>query len=177
MTDNTEIHYTPQAVAKEIKVSVQSVRRWADAYQDLLSDASHPAPGKTRLYTEGDIKKLKQIKDLRDKGLTTDAITIKLSEATKSQSKDTTQIASPDATDTTFTAIQTAPDAPDSTPVSIVALDAINTLQRRFEALESSVTESKRNQRDGVVMFGVGFVAACGLFVLLLLLFMLRNYL
>ncbi len=38
MSDQTPIHYTPQAVAKEIEVSVQSVRRWADTYKELLSD-------------------------------------------------------------------------------------------------------------------------------------------
>lgn len=178
MTDNTEIHYTPQAVAKEIKVSVQSVRRWADAYQVLLSDAAHPAPGKTRLYTWQDIEIMKQIKDLRGKGLTPDIITIKLSEATKSQPKDTIATGSPDtSTDTAPTALQNTPAAQDSAQSTLMVLDAIDTLQHRIEALEQSMPVPVAKQGEWFSGFGFGFVAALLFVLLLLALFALRNYL
>jgi DNA-binding transcriptional MerR regulator len=166
MTDTSLYHFTPQAVAKQIDVSVQSVRRWADTYKDFLSESANPAPGKTRLYTWADVEVLRRIKELRDSGLTPEAITINLSVPTKSLPTDISAIAS-----------VAAPDAPHASPGSIVALEAMNTLQRRFEALEASVKEGKQSQRDGVVMFGIGFICALVFVVLLLLLFLLRHYL
>ena len=162
MSDHAPIHYTPQAVAREIEVSVQSVRRWADTYKDLLGDSANPAPGKTRLYIWDDIQILKQIKELRDKGLTPNAITISLSESAKTISTGDIE--------TVTELLPALPDAPESTLGAIVALDAILSLQRQIEALaalpakiralEQAKVSDRRLVRDGVFIFMAGVVVA-----------------
>ncbi len=145
MPDTSLYHFTPQAVAKQIDVSVQSVRRWADTYKEFLSESANPAAGKTRLYTWADVQTLRRIKDLRDSGLTPEAITISLSESTKSLPEDTNAIVPP-----------IAPDARHATPAPLVGQEYIMSIERRFEALE-------RSQRHAVYYMALGI--GIGLFL------------
>ncbi len=169
MTDNLNQQHTfaPHDIAGMLGVSAMTVRGWADYHKAHLSEVANPTPGKPRAFTWADVEKFRQIKAWRDSGLSVEAINNTLS---GNIPKAITTVTTPDNS----TALQTATDAPESTPASIVMLDA---MRSDIEALRAAVAESRHNQRDGVVMLGVGFVAACGLFILLLLLFILRNYL
>jgi DNA-binding transcriptional MerR regulator len=163
MTDTNAYHYTPQAVAKKIDVSVQSVRRWADTYKEFLSDSANPTTGKTRLYTENDVKTLRRIKELRDTGLTPEAIAASLPKPTKSQ---------PEDTNVEPAALQkSAPDVTTATPALIVALDDLrNEFRAEIEALRQSRGEDGRYQRDFVVGLTLGAIGMCVVFILLVLL-------
>jgi DNA-binding transcriptional MerR regulator len=164
---NEQHKFAPHDVAGMFNVSVMTVRRWADYHKAHLSDLANPLAGKARAFTWADVKKLRQIKAWRDSGLSVEAINNRLSGTV-------TESITPTVMADSFNAIQTAPD---STPASIVVLDAITTLQRDVAALKASSQTPVTSQRDGVIMFGVGFIAALVFVVLLLLLFLLRNYL
>jgi DNA-binding transcriptional MerR regulator len=155
---NEQHTFAPHDVAGMFNVSVMTVRRWADYHKQHLSDVANPPPGKARAFTWADVEKFRQIKAWRDAGLSVEAINNRLSGTI-------TEAVTANVTDGSFTALQTAPSAPESMPASIVALDA---LQRRLEAVETSVADSRNSQRDGVLMFGVGFIAAL-LFVVVII--------
>ncbi len=156
------MQYRTSDAATICNVTVNTVRNWCKDYGAFLSPGASGAGG-NRSFSGRDLEVFKYIAQLRSENMQKPAILQRLSETTFAEIDEHT-----DATDTTSTAIQTAPDAPDSTPASIVALDAITALQRDVAALKASVTESKQSQRDGVVMFGVGFIAAL-LFVVVII--------
>jgi hypothetical protein len=106
---------------------------------------------------------LRHVKALRDEGLQTIAINDKLSGLT---------FAEIDTPANANIAIVDAPDKPDRAPGTIVGQDYMMSIERRFEALQASVNEVRQapvtSQRDGVLMFGVGFIAAL-LFVVVII--------
>jgi DNA-binding transcriptional MerR regulator len=154
--------YGTTEVARACNVTLNTVRNWCKDYSAYLSPGASGSDGQ-RVFSGRDLEVVKYIAQLRTEKMQKGAILQRLSETTFAEIDERT-----DATDTTFTAIQNAPDAQGDASAITVALHAITTLQRRFEALEASVTESKRNQRDGVLMFGVGFIAAL-LFVVVII--------
>ncbi len=145
------MQYRTSDAATVCNVTVNTVRNWCKDYGAFLSPGAS-GEGGNRSFSGHDLEVFKYIAQLRSENMQKPAILQRLSETTFAE------IDTP-LNDTNL-AIVDAPDTPDTTPASIVVLDAISTLQRRFEALESSVNEVKQSQRDGVLMFGVGFIAA-----------------
>jgi DNA-binding transcriptional MerR regulator len=167
---------TKQAAIK-LQVSPNTLRNWSDQYSTYLGESARPGYQPERQFTDKDLTVLTYIKQLRAEGMKEDSIKLRLAEtkftAIEILQTDINRLQQ----DTTFTTIQNAPDAPESSPASIVVLDAIATMQSDIAALKASSQVQLHNQRDGVVMFGMGFIA-CAVFVLLLLaLFALRHYL
>lgn len=160
---------TPQEIQNTLGITSITLRRWCDYHKTYLSTGTQPRHGQARRFTGKDLEVLRHVQSLRDQGMTTAIINEHLSTLTFAE------IDTP--TNDTNLAIVDAPDTPDSTPAPIFAPEYLITMQRDIEALKAATTESKRNQRDGVIMFGVGFLAACGLFILLLLLFLARHWL
>jgi DNA-binding transcriptional MerR regulator len=64
----------PADAAKEIGVSVHTIRRWCEWHAAALSAAANPPPGAPRQLTWHDIEIFKTVKDLRARGLQTQAI-------------------------------------------------------------------------------------------------------
>jgi DNA-binding transcriptional MerR regulator len=156
--------FTPNEVAQLTGIAAHNVRRWSEYHSNHLSPLANPPTGQARHYTGRDIEVLKHIDSLRKLGLTVPVINEQLVGLTFA-------VIDTDAIAATSTALPTAPDAPDRASASLVALDAINTLQRRVESLERS------KEPSFTVGLGVGFIAALVFVVLLLLLFLLRHYL
>ncbi len=149
--------------AQAVCVTVHSLRRWCEWHAAHLSLGANPTPGEARRLTGVDIEVLRHVKALRDEGLQTIAINDKLSGLT---------FAEIDTPANANIAIVDAPDKPDRAPGTIVGQDYMMSIERRFEALQASVNEVRQapvtSQRDGVLMFGVGFIAAL-LFVVVII--------
>jgi len=63
--------WSGQSVAKELDISVASLRRWTDEFTDYLSKGAGAAKNRShRRYTDRDVRILKIIKDLMNDGLT-----------------------------------------------------------------------------------------------------------
>lgn len=152
--DQEAFHFAPHDVAGLTNVSVQSVRRWAEYHSSHLSSTANPAPGQPRRFTWADIETFRRIKELRDIGLSVEAINLKLSE-----DKAVVAIKNP-TTAVSVMAAQDAPGTPDSTQVLIVAQEAI---LRRLEAVEAS-------RWNGVIAYAWGVLTAALFFLIIVLL-------
>lgn len=63
--------WSGQSVAKELDISVASLRRWTDEFTDYLSEGAGSAKNRShRRYTDRDVRILKIIKELMNDGLT-----------------------------------------------------------------------------------------------------------
>jgi DNA-binding transcriptional MerR regulator len=155
--------FRPIDASKECGVTVNTIRNWCKDYAACLSPGAG-VEGSYRVLTEEDIEKLKYIAQLRTENLQKHQIILRLQETTFGhiEPSNSPQIA-----------LQNLPITPDATLAPIVAQDYIASAKRRFEALELSVAESKRNQRDYVQGLTLGFLAACGFFAVVLLLALL----
>src|SRR4051812_39604999 len=96
---------------------------------------------------------LKYIAAMRSEGLQKDAIGVRLQETVIGDIETLaalqgTAIAQTSAAGSTLQPYKDAPDVLDSTPSALMALEAITTLQRRFETLEAAVKEDKQSLRD-----------------------------
>lgn len=154
MEDPGLYHFTPQAVAKQVGVSVQSVRRWAEQYKDFLSDSANPAPGKARLYTWADVETLRKIKEFRDLALPLDEITKRLS----------SPAALPD-TVAPIVATQAPQESPQAGPAPLAMVEAITALQRQIDTLQQAQRPAWWWWLAGVVC-GLGLAAIAELFAL-----------
>lgn len=154
MEDPGLYHFTPQAVANQIGVSVQSVRRWAEQYKDFLSDSANPAPGKARLYTWADVETLRRIKEFRDLALPLDEITKRLSTPT-----------APPATVAPIVATQAPQESPQAGPAPLAMVEAITALQRQIDGLQQAQRPAWWWWLAGVVC-GLGMAGIAELFAL-----------
>jgi DNA-binding transcriptional MerR regulator len=153
---------TKQAAIK-LQVSPNTLRNWSDQYADFLSEAARPGHLPERKFADKDMTVLTYIKQLRAEGMKEDSIKTRLSE-TKFNDTEILQAGTSALQVDVAIASVDAQDARDGSFAPIVGQDYLMSIERRFEALQVSVDEVKRtpvtSQRDGVIMFGVGFVAA-----------------
>jgi DNA-binding transcriptional MerR regulator len=164
------VQYHTGDAAQACKVTLNTVRNWCRDYAAFLSPGASVTSG-ARVFNGRDMEVFKYIALLRAEGMQKGAIVQRLGETTFAEidaTQEDTAIASVDAQ-----------DARDGSFAPIVGQDYLMSIERRFEAMQASVDEVKRtpgtSQRDGVIMFGVGFIAALVFVVLLLLLFLLRH--
>ncbi len=163
MSEQEGFHFAPHVVAGMLDVSVQSVRRWADYHKDYLSATANPPPGTPRGFTWADVEQLRQIKALRESGLSAAAINTRLSDDIR---KATNRL----PTTVSVVGSQTPQDGLESTPAPLVAPDYLMAIERRFESIERFVIESKQARRDPVQWFALGFLVAGFLFLGMVLL-------
>lgn len=149
--------------ANRLQVSPNTLRNWSDQYKLFLSAGAQAGAQPERRFTEKDLVVLTYIKQLRAEGLQAPEITQRLTETTFQDNE--VLVEAPKI------AIQPAPIAPEALPAvqesrsdDSGVIMAITTLQSRFEALERSVGESRRDFVSGVA---VGFIGA-GLFFLII---------
>ncbi len=162
------MQYGTTDAATACNVTLNTIRTWAKDYSAFLSAGATGESGQ-RVFTARDLEVLKYVAQLRSERMQKGAILQRLDETTFSE------IDTP--LNTTNLAIANAPDPPDLTPAPIVTPEYLISIQHDIEALKAAVTEGKRNQRDNMVVFVAGFLAACGLFILLLLIFLARHWL
>lgn len=155
-TDET---YQPAQVAALLGVNVGTIRRWTTAHSARLSHSAAPVPGGRRKLTALDMEVLRAVRDLRDKGLTVEAINARLGGMT---------FAVPISTE----AAQTAPDAPGDDLAPIVAQYDVATLtapiMARLEAIERAQAASDAARRHWLVAFALGMIAM-GVLILIVL--------
>ncbi len=157
----------PADIAKECGVSVGTVRNWCAEYAEFLSMGANPIDG-NRLLNERDLEICRYIASLRKEGMSKPQIILRLRETTFGHVDTEQSIVKP------IEAPQSLQESHQDTSSMIVALHA---MQTDIEALKASTQDARQSQRDGVVMFGVGFIAALLFVLLLLALFALRHYL
>jgi DNA-binding transcriptional MerR regulator len=152
-------------------VSVGTMRNWSDQYADYLSETARPGHLPERRFTEHDITILTYVKQLRGEGMQAEQIRTRLDETEFIEGEIIQQQAPTEANKhqqpTAALTAQTSPDVTTAPPAVIVALDD---LQRRFEALERSIESIKQERRHVIYQMALGFLTACGLFLILLLL-------
>jgi DNA-binding transcriptional MerR regulator len=159
LDQQTSQSFAPHEAAILTGVSVHSIRRWCEYHAAYLSPRANPESGVQRRLTPRDVEVMKHVKSLRDDSLSVNLINEQLAGLTFAE------IDSDPSTDSHAIAYQDAPDAPESSPASIVALDA---MRSDIDVLKAFVADSRQSQRDGVLMFGVGFIAAL-LFVVVII--------
>lgn len=166
MPSNKNSHtFAVSEAAAAVGASVHSLRRWCEWHAPHLSSGANPTSGQARRLDRRDIEVLRYVKAQRDEGLQTLAINKQLKGLTfaviDKPSTGEQQIDEP-------AALEGLGDAPSDIVVSS-AINAIETLNRRVEALETirQTPAPVVAQRDATVAFGLGFVAAL-LFVLLI---------
>jgi DNA-binding transcriptional MerR regulator len=154
--------YGTTEVAQVCGISLNTVRQWANDYSAFLGPNARGEQG-DRAFSTNDLEVLKYVAQLRSERMRKDAIIQRLGETTfpeiEQADQPLSELALPDATESHHAA-----------PGAIVGLDAINTLERRFEALEAG----RKDFAQGVAL---GFIGALVFVIFLLLLFLLRNYL
>ena len=142
--------------AEAVGVTIHSLRRWCEWHATHLTPGANPTPGHARRLSGVDIEVLRHVKSLRDEGLQTIAINEHLATLTFAE------IDNLDQTNTALESSPALPDAPHATPAPIVAQDYYLSVERRLVALERSW------QPSTITALGIGFLAACMLFLLLI---------
>lgn len=160
-------HNAPHDTANALGITPATLRRWCEYHAAYLSSGANPLAGQARRFSGRDLEVLRHCKQLRAQGLTVANINEQLAGLTFAEIDTDAAPIAPES----LLAIQ---EGQHSGPGLIVVVDDHET---RLALLEASVSEDRHRQRDGVVMFTAGFLAACGLFVLLLLLFLVRHWL
>jgi DNA-binding transcriptional MerR regulator len=166
------MQYHTTDVSKACNVTLNTVRNWCKDYGQFLSDDATVTTGQ-RSFTGRDLEVFKYIALLRSEGMQKGAIVQRLGETTfadiDSGANSIEANPSPgdhsSTVDATLQAHRNELMAPDGAPALIVVVDD---LQKRMALLEASTKEDRHNQRDGVMMFGLGFIAAL-MFVLLII--------
>lgn len=144
----------PIDLARELDVSVGTIRNWTDEYAEFLSLGGRGEGGR-REFEETDVQIIRYIAQLRNEKMLKPQIVERLHETSVGE------------TETLPTNLaQQPPDLPtnpqeilQNTPQQLVVLDAIDTVMRRVERLE-------RRQWDGVMLFALGVIAGAGIFLL-----------
>jgi DNA-binding transcriptional MerR regulator len=151
---------TPAGAADLVGVEVYTIRRWCDWHKVHLSPGASPAAGALRRLIMRDVEVLRAVRDLRAQGLTTTTINEQLE-----------NMAFPEVSTDPPINTELAPPASQETqgnaPALIVVVDD---LQTQMRALQQAIVEHKQSQRDTLQTFVLGFLTACGLFLILLLL-------
>jgi DNA-binding transcriptional MerR regulator len=70
----------PSTLAERLEVNSDTIRRWANTYQQYLSAGANPARGKTRSFSEDDARVLLLVATLRNSGVDHDDIETRLKE-------------------------------------------------------------------------------------------------
>ena len=148
------MQYYTKDVAQTCNVTVNTVRNWCRDYGQFLSEGATVTTG-NRFFSGRDLEVFKYIATLRAENMQRTAILQRLSETTFPE-VDT----EPEADSAIVT--QNAPITPHVTPAPIVAVDYLQALERRLERLERST------QPSYLTGIGIGFLAACFLFLLLI---------
>lgn len=158
--------HTPHSTANMLEITPVTLRRWCAAHAEFLSSGANPPErGEARRFTGKDIEVLKHIKSLRAQGKTEAKIneqlrTLTFAEIETEANSEALTLEYP--TETT--------DDPETTILAIQVLDAINTQNRKIEALEKLAETNKQSQRDYIQGLAVGFIGAAVFFLILLLL-------
>lgn len=129
---NEQHTFAPHDVAGMLGISAMTVRRWADYHREHFSEVANPIPGRARAYTWADVEKFRQIKALRDSGLSIEAINNTLSSPL---SIGVNHVSLSDQ----LTVLQVAQDGQGVTSGDMVVsslINAIDSLQRRIDSLE-----------------------------------------
>ncbi len=150
----------PADIAKECGVSVGTVRNWCAEYAEFLSSGANPSDG-NRLLSERDLEICRYIARLRKEGMSKPQLILRLRETTFGHVDTELPITKPTES------LQSLQESHKDIPAVIMALQA---MQNDIEALKASSKVTATSRRDTVQVFVLGFLAACGLFVLLLLL-------
>lgn len=152
--------FRPNDVAKEVGVTVNTVRNWCRDYAEFLSEGAQPGQGNREL-NERDIEVFRYIAQLRKENMQQPQIVLRLRETSIGQI-----VPAP--------SVQEAAIEPASPQEGLQQLPAvIEAITLAVGPLAARVETLERNKRDTVIVFAAGFLCACGLFLLILLLFVL----
>jgi hypothetical protein len=153
----------PADAAKEIGVSVHTIRRWCEWHAAHLSPQANPPPGAPRQVTWRDIEVFKTVKELRARGLQTPAINEELATLTFA-------VIEPYQDEPGTEIVETTPPKPEENQTALLVLKTINTVLERVEAIEANQQQANRQKWDSVTLIAIGFIAATLLFLVILLL-------
>ena len=156
----SEYHH-PHETAQSLGITPATLRRWADYHKAYLSPETQPSSGQPRRFTNRDIEILKYCKHLRDQGLTVASINEQLAGLTFPEVDVKNEI-EPVQDDQQTAPVTTVTPSPQSAVEPLTAY-AIEQILTRVDRLE-------RSNKSAVIYVGVGFMLACGMFIVILLL-------
>lgn len=160
------MQFRPADIAKECNVSVGTVRNWCNEYAEFLSAGANPADGDRKL-SDRDLEVCKYIAQLRKEGMSKPQIALRLRETSFGtiEPPEAPTEKPTEALQTLQTSLQTTVEPASAAQLPIVALDAIN---KRIDAIETA--SQAKTLQFGVSMFALGFIAACVLFLIIVVL-------
>jgi DNA-binding transcriptional MerR regulator len=158
--------YNPSDAAKACNVSVNTVRGWIRDFGEHFTPGARGESG-NRLLSDKDMNTLQYIAALRSEGLQRDAIAPRLQEVEIGEA----ETIEPLQEASIAIASPISPDVRHATPALTVALDDLEKrIDAKFEALQQARQADEQRRRDPLQTFVLGFLTACALFLMLLLL-------
>lgn len=131
---------TVSQAAQQLGVSPSTVRRLCGEYADHLSPGASPSAGSYRRLSQADLQTLSEVIRMRNEGLLADTIKEQLS----------SMVFAPALTESPQAAIE----GPGGALVPVVVIDALESVQRRLEALEA-----QRQRVDVAFLTVMAFIA------------------
>lgn len=156
---------TTKEAAQTLGVSVGTLRNWSGDFASELSESARPGYKPERRFTPLDMVKLTYIKQLRSEGLQAEQIRQRLTETTFQENE---IIAATDHNKTQQAAIEPVQNAVEPASAAQLPLMAIDAINKRIDAIEA--TSQTKTLQFGVSMFAAGFIAACVLFLIIVVL-------
>ena len=151
MPEHNPLHtFAPHDLAGMFDVSVMTIRRWAEHHAAHLSESANPTAGQPRRFTWADVETMRQIKALRDSGLSVDAINAKLTEA---NAEANTAVTVP-------VSVELAPTAQEGPEASQLPVRVLEDLEKRIDA---KIEAMEQRNRPNIWWFVAGLAAGLGM--------------
>ena len=153
---------TPAEAASILSINPHTVRRWCAAHAPHLSPDANPGKDALRRLTGRDLEVLREVQRLRAQGVQTEAINKRLAALAFAEVDTPAQTAQENDAQRLATPAQTAQDA-------LLLPMLTDAMDKRLDALQRHVDRLERNQRDRVIVFGIGVGVGLVAAILLLL--------
>lgn len=150
MPDHNPLHtFAPHDLAGMFDISVMTIRRWAEHHAAHLSAGANPTTGQARRFTWSDVETMRQIKALRESGLSVEAINAKL---TETNTEANTAVRVP-------VSVETVPASQEGREAAQLPVRVLEDLEKRIDA---KIEALEQRTRPNLWWFVVGLVAGLG---------------
>lgn len=153
------VNFRPADIAKECNVSVNTIRKWCQDYEEFLSPGAR-VTGEQRILTEDDLEVFKYISQLRKEKLPKPQIILRIRE---------TPLGTVEPAQASIQPSNPIQESPQATETGLMIVDALQSiiapLAAHNEALESRLQTLERQRQKIDVAYLVVITFALGLLV------------